>query len=68
MYPGGCLLCFVYDPPEQAEMSVFRDCIGPTWLKEPKSLQETAERYLPANMQQTFIDLCTQPVSHYLDR
>jgi hypothetical protein len=52
----------------QAEMSVFRDCIGPTWLKEPQSLQETAERNLPSIMQQTFIDLCTQPVSHYLDR
>jgi hypothetical protein len=49
-------------------MEVFRDCIGPTWLSEPLSLEETAERYLPSAMQQTFVDLCRQPVSQYLER
>lgn len=50
------------------EMEVFRDCVGPTWLKEPLSLEETAEAVLPTQLQQTFVDLCRQPVSHYLDR
>lgn len=49
-------------------MAIFRDCIGPTWLNEPLSLEETASRFIPSALQQTFVDLCRQPVSHYLDR
>ena len=49
-------------------MAIFRDCIGPTWLNEPLSLEETAARHIPSALQQTFVDLCRQPVSHYLDR
>lgn len=52
----------------QAEMAALREDIAPTWLAEPLSLEETAERHVRPALRQTFVDLCRQPVSHYLDR
>jgi hypothetical protein len=36
--------------------------------REPLSLEETAACNNPPALCQTFVDLCRQPVSHYLDR
>lgn len=47
---------------------MLRDAIAPAWMAEPLSLEESAEKYIPPHLQQTFIDLCRQPVSHYIDR
>jgi len=49
-------------------MSALRDDVAPTWLQEPLSLEETAARFVRPQLQQTFVDLCRQPVSAYLDR
>jgi hypothetical protein len=52
----------------QAEMAALRDDVAPTWLQEPLSLEDTAERFVRPQLQQIFVDLCRQPVSAYLDR
>jgi hypothetical protein len=49
-------------------MAALREDIGPCWLKPPLSLEETAERYVRPSLRQTFLDLCTLPVSHYINR
>jgi hypothetical protein len=56
-------LCYI-----QAEMDALREDVAPTWLAEPLSLEETAERYVRPALRNVFVDLCQQPVSHYLDR
>lgn len=52
----------------QAEIGAIRDDIAPTWLEAPRSLEETADRYVRPALRQVFIDLCRRPVSDYLDR
>jgi hypothetical protein len=49
-------------------MDALREDVAPTWLAEPLSLEETAERYVRPGLRNVFVDLCRQPVSHYLDR
>jgi hypothetical protein len=49
-------------------MDALREDVAPTWLAEPLSLEETAERYVRPALRNVFVDLCRQPVSHYLDR
>jgi phytoene dehydrogenase-like protein len=50
------------------EMGQIREDLAPSWLEEPLSLHDTAERYLRAGLRETFIDLVTRPVEHYLAR
>lgn len=45
-----------------------RDDVAPAMLKEPLSLEDTADRYIRPALQSTFVNLCRQPVSHYLER
>jgi phytoene dehydrogenase-like protein len=52
----------------QAELAQLRDDVAPTWMEEPLSIEETAERYVRAPLRQIFVDLCRKPVGHYLDR
>ncbi|KAF8065539.1 Pyroxd2 [Scenedesmus sp. PABB004] len=52
----------------QAEMAALREDVAPTWLGEPLSLEETAERHVRPALRQAFVDLVRQPVSAYLDR
>ncbi|MBA3441190.1 MAG: NAD(P)/FAD-dependent oxidoreductase [Pyrinomonadaceae bacterium] len=52
----------------QQEISQMRDCIAPTWLQEPLSIEETAERFVHPPLRQAFIDLCRRPISEYLAR
>ncbi|MDP9151589.1 MAG: NAD(P)/FAD-dependent oxidoreductase [Myxococcota bacterium] len=51
-----------------AEVAQMRDDIAPTWLEEPLSIEDTAERYVRPPLRQTFVDLCRQPIGHYLAR
>ena len=39
-----------------------------TWLEEPLSIEETAEKYVRQALRQAFVDLCRKPVGDYLDR
>lgn len=50
------------------EVEMIRDDIAPTWLEEPYSIEETAERYVRPELKQVFINLCRQPVSEYINR
>jgi phytoene dehydrogenase-like protein len=52
----------------QDEVGKMRDDIAPTWLEEPHSIEDTAEKYLRKEIRQAFVDLCRKPVGEYLDR
>ncbi len=52
----------------QAELSALRDDIAPTWLAQPFSIEETAERYVRPGLRQAFIRLCRGSVGEYLER
>jgi phytoene dehydrogenase-like protein len=50
------------------ELGQIRDDIAPTWLEEPLSIEDTAAKYVRANLRQPFIDLCRKSVGDYIDR
>src|SRR3954469_22917793 len=52
----------------QDEIGRIRDDVAPTWLEEPLSIEDTAQRYVRPALRQAFVDLCRKPVGHYLDR
>jgi phytoene dehydrogenase-like protein len=52
----------------QTEIGQIREDIAPTWLAEPLSIEETAERHVRPALRQAFIDLCRGSVGAYLDR
>lgn len=52
----------------QDELAQLRDDIAPTWLEEPLSIEETAERYVRSHLQSVFINLCRRSVGEYLNR
>lgn len=52
----------------QEELAQLREDIAPTWLLEPLSIEETAEKYVRSPLQSVFINLCRQPVGEYLAR
>jgi len=51
-----------------AELAALRDDIAPTWLEEPLSIEDTAERYVRADLKRAFVDLCRGSVGDYLER
>jgi phytoene dehydrogenase-like protein len=50
----------------RGEISQIRDDLAPSWLEEPLSLHETADKYLRPALRRPFIDLVTHPVEQYL--
>ncbi|MRG93582.1 phytoene desaturase family protein [Polyangium spumosum] len=50
------------------ELAALRDDIAPTWLEEPLSIEETAEKYVRPALRKAFVDLCRGSVGDYLDR
>ena len=50
------------------EIGKIRDDVAPTWMEEPLSIEETAERYIRPELRNIFIDLCRRPVGDYIDR
>ncbi|GAC1343605.1 MAG: NAD(P)/FAD-dependent oxidoreductase [Myxococcales bacterium] len=52
----------------QEEIGQIRDDVARTWLEEPLSIEETAERYLRPALRAIFVDLCRKPVGAYLER
>jgi phytoene dehydrogenase-like protein len=52
----------------EEEIAKLRADVAPSWLREPDSIEDTAGKYVRPGLQQTFIDLCRKPVSHYLER
>jgi phytoene dehydrogenase-like protein len=51
-----------------AELAQMRDDVARTWLEEPLSIEETAERYVRGGLRAAFVDLCRKPLAAYLDR
>jgi phytoene dehydrogenase-like protein len=51
-----------------AELAALREDIAPSWLAEPGSIEETAERYVRPQLRETFVGLCRGTVAAYLDR
>src|SRR3989454_1613397 len=52
----------------QGEIAELREDVAPTWLEEPLSIEETAERYVRPALRRVFVDLCRKPVGQYLER
>lgn len=50
------------------EIGQLRDDVHATWLEEPLTIEETAEKYVRPALRQIFIDLCRKPVGEYIDR
>lgn len=51
-----------------AELEALRADVAPTWLEEPMSIEETAERRVRPELRQIFIQLCRGSVGDYLSR
>lgn len=52
----------------QAELAALRDDVGRTWLEEPVSIEETAERYVRPALREVFVRLCRGSIGEYLER
>src|SRR3954468_17491287 len=52
----------------QAELAALREDIAPTWLSQPYSIEDTAERYVRSELRRAFVRLCRGSVGEYLDR
>jgi len=52
----------------QLELEALRQDVAPTWLAEPLSIEETAERHVRPVLRRTFIELCRGSVGDYLER
>ncbi|HXU68818.1 MAG TPA: NAD(P)/FAD-dependent oxidoreductase [Polyangia bacterium] len=50
------------------EIGKIRDDIAKTWMEEPLSIEDTAEKYVRRELRQAFVDLCRKPVGQYIDR
>ena len=51
-----------------AELGAFREDVGPAWMAPPLSVEETAERYVRAELRDAFVGLCRGSIGAYLDR
>ncbi len=51
-----------------SELAMLREDLAPAWLAEPRSVEETAERYIRASLREIFIELVQGDVVSYLDR
>jgi phytoene dehydrogenase-like protein len=52
----------------KAEIAQIREDIAPTWLEEPLTIEQTADKYVRPALRQAFIDLCRKPIADYLAR
>ena len=50
------------------EIADLREDLAPSWLEEPYSAEETADRYIRPALRDVFLELVTQPVEQYLAR
>ena len=51
-----------------AELAALRDDLAPSWLSEPGTVEETAERYIRPGLRETFLKLVRGSVIDYLSR
>ncbi len=58
----------VADDALQAELAALREDVAPTWLREPLSVEDTAESFVRPALRRAFVDLCRGSVADYLGR
>jgi phytoene dehydrogenase-like protein len=51
-----------------AELAALRDDLAPSWLAEPGTVEQTAERYVRRQLQDTFVRLARGSAAEYLSR
>jgi phytoene dehydrogenase-like protein len=51
----------------ERELAALREDLAPTWLADPFSIEETAERYVRPELRARFVSLCRGSVGDYLD-
>ena len=51
-----------------AEVAKIREDVAPTWLQEPVSIEQTADRYVRPELREAFVNLCRGSVGDYLAR
>jgi phytoene dehydrogenase-like protein len=56
------------DAAMNAELSALRDDVGPAWLAEPPTVEETAERYVRPELRETFVAMVRGSAIDYLSR
>jgi phytoene dehydrogenase-like protein len=56
------------DQAMNAEIAAIRDDVGPSWLEEPLTIEETAEKYVRPALREAFVELCRGSIGAYLDR
>jgi phytoene dehydrogenase-like protein len=52
----------------QAEIGKIRDDVAKTWLMEPLSVEQTADKYVRPELREAFVRLCRGSVGDYLSR
>jgi phytoene dehydrogenase-like protein len=52
----------------ESELELLREDVGPTWLQDPLSIEETAERFVRRELRERFVRLCRGSVGEYLER
>ncbi|GMH38638.1 hypothetical protein BSKO_06522 [Bryopsis sp. KO-2023] len=52
----------------EEELNIFRQDIGPTWMMQPLSIEQTAEKYVRSPYKQAFVNLCRGSILEYLNR
>lgn len=52
----------------ERELAALRDDVAPTWLEEPQSIEDTAERYVRPELREVFVRLCRGSIGEYLSR
>ena len=52
----------------QAELAALREDVAPAWLEAPRSIEDTADRYVRPALRDAFVELCRGSVSDYLAR
>lgn len=50
------------------EIAALREDVAPTWLEEPLSIEDTAERYVRPELRDVFVKLCRGSIGDYLGR
>lgn len=52
----------------EGEIAALREDIAPSWLAEPLSIEETAEKCVRGALRKAFVDLCRGTIGDYLGR
>ena len=52
----------------QSEIAKLREDIAPTWLQEPLSIEQTADKFVRSALRETFVNLCRGSVGDYISR